>query len=625
MSLDNILYTLARNNKETIDEIILKDGNGNDNHKTYIKKLLDIYSSIEPKTDLVYKGDKADVFADKIADLFLSVTGNNQDRKGHVKNAILYILGKDRSELLEPKFNISDDEDSCLSSAIIHSFDKSNIIDMEIEDINTITMKDIAKLMVKIAETEGLKYVQNTTNAGANSLTYFVERNQANQYNQDNQDNIIKIILPDWKNQHKKYKPQSLSSDYRKTSDIFEIIINLMLCNVVNECKNFSKIYKIYLGKHKTINDEDGYIIIIEFNKLGNTVADLFYKSKGTNEAGELKDISELAYNNILCKLIKLSREAYHKLSFVHCDAKPENIMISTCNVDDIEQNKFDIYYIDFGLSFLREPIKHYNIIGYYPQDCVSGSDICFYISYCYLVIYNRNIISYSKKWFNLYNTFCGLHMYTEDILGEVILREFISNNLKPKKEILEKTLISKIYNSEDELNRFLSNSSNMKSFISPNKIYDLYQDSFQYMGYVLPIDVLSEISILIKHPNIPIITIENSNNNPKLGNNGNNVRVSDLDTNLLIPPKRPTLQYKLFDQIAKDPILAGGANIKNINRKSKRSNTKSKRHTKSKNKNNKTKREFNKNKNKKHKKSTKRNSRKSRNSRKIQNKKFKN
>ena len=135
-----------------------------------------------------------------------------------------------------------------------------------------------------------------------------------------------------------------------KLSTSREILINEMLMNSEDRPINIIKSFGSFFDKT--------YHLVFELQNLNLFNFTKFYKEDFT---------SELVFK--IGKQIATGLDFLHR-DFIHCDLKPENIMVDT--------NSLTFKIIDFGLSyFITEPNKNYNIQTYYyraPEVCLHAN-----------------------------------------------------------------------------------------------------------------------------------------------------------------------------------------------------------------------------------------------------------
>jgi serine/threonine protein kinase len=135
-----------------------------------------------------------------------------------------------------------------------------------------------------------------------------------------------------------------------KLSTSREILINEMLMNSEDRPVNIIKSFGSFFDKT--------YFLVFELQNLNLFNFIKFYKEDFD---------SELVLK--IGKQITTGLSFLHK-DFIHCDLKPENIVVDT--------NTLTFKIIDFGLSyFITEPNKNFNIQSYYyraPEVCLHAN-----------------------------------------------------------------------------------------------------------------------------------------------------------------------------------------------------------------------------------------------------------
>lgn len=245
-----------------------------------------------------------------------------------------------------------------------------------------------------------------------------------------NSDNTItKMNFTNFESHSNVINKKFLEDYFATESDINGILINLIVCGLCGT-NNLSDIKEIYLVKCK-IGDETHEKIVTISKNIEHNLDYLFEKKS--------EEITQTMYDNILKKLIKIQYHIYKNTSLIHCDLKPDNILINTNNCSDIESDNFELHIIDFGLSSINYPVTCNNINGYYNSKISSGADILFYLLWNYRY-YSKNIKNYSKKWLNKMFEYVICHSKYE--LNKINEKEKTFNDIIIKKKSDNETKI---------------------------------------------------------------------------------------------------------------------------------------------------------------------------------------
>lgn len=276
-----------------------------------------------------------------------------------------------------------------------------------------------------------------------------------------NSDNTItKINLTNIYGNDNKINKDILNDYYATEADINGILINYILCCLCGT-QNLLDIKEIYLVVCKSGNKTYEKIVTV-IEKVEYSLDSLF----GTSS----DKFNQKIYDNILRKIIKITNEIYKKSSLIHCDMKLENILINTKNLDDIEDDKFELYIIDFGLSSINFPVDCDNINGYYDCKISSGADILFYLTWIYKYYNTGNMRKYTQKWLDIMFEYTLCHY------------KFEYDKIKKNKKIFNDKEIKKL--NESKIYDVINNNDN-----------NTYKNMAKIVGTTIPINLWYYIS----------------------------------------------------------------------------------------------------------------------------------
>lgn len=413
ISNDEIYYNIAMMNKHIFDTELAETP-----HKDEITHHFKNYQHNQPITTPKFF-ENYDVNVNKIAEHLLKLIGNPSQLSAKVANAlntavapknengpaaskneereVIYtseeakskltdiiglFLGKDlKSKILEREYKDTYEDDIELESKVATEFiqcvGKKNMINASSEQS---FFTDFERHMRRNPKYSSMKSLRTK---GAHSKIY------------DNGDNgLIKIVVHSYNINGLTLKPlYDADESSNAFNAISEIIFNVILCQTVNECKHFSRVSDIYVV-NAPINGEDayGYKLCMVFEKFPFMLADVFDKKPHTKGL----PITREGFDNIVRRLIKISHDIYSQLSLIHGDLKPENMMISTDDPVKYEEDDFELYYIDYGLSIINHPDK-INTNNYHKQYSSSGTDISFFLMYC--ILFFRELRDHARFW----------------------------------------------------------------------------------------------------------------------------------------------------------------------------------------------------------------------------------
>lgn len=433
-----------------------------------------------------YIEENYDNLVSQVAGYYISLTGGKYDNLEKVKDSIKFLFGSNIEDL--ESFNRTDDDkymygsfdynDDRYVTNLLDAINKTNIINREtVQYISTkISDKIVNDIIIREGNVKSLNSFDcqqnNMKTKGSHSIVYnmtetigYGEKCIINKkmikgiitcYNSNNGNNGHNVKV--------KYNP------FHKANEFTEILINLLLCLTINGSENFAKIHKIYMAKLY-----NSFILYVIYDKLEYPLTTILKN----------KHMNQLAFDNIVNKLIQINYDMYHIVSLMHCDMKYCNLMIDTNDIANILAGNFTIYYIDFGLSFLNISNKRLNITGYYPSLCSSGLDILFFLIDCRK--HHDSVKKYVPKWIDMFLDYCYLHMYIGyelDFNTIINLIDNNDNNILDLNETLEinKTMID------------ICHYTNFKQYYIKNiddtrSIYDLILD-YNDFGITISIDL---------------------------------------------------------------------------------------------------------------------------------------
>jgi serine/threonine protein kinase len=361
MSADKILYDIVVNNEQELKKFGILDNKTTKSIKNYLE---------HGKTEPIILFENYEENIKQISQYIADLTKFDVDI---IVSYIKHIFG-------DTKTGLDSNNDVEYVKKFCEQFDNDHTILIETDDIKNTKFTDeyLDKICSFISDKRKCTLTKVKT-SGCHSLIY-----------ENNDNTITKIYLSDIKRNDFKVKINILEDYCSTMDDINSVLINYILCALLdNNCS--SEIKEMYLVKCKSKGTSYEKIVTV-IDKINHNLEDLFDKHS--------KNISQIMFDNIFQKIIKLSHQIYQNTSLIHCDLKPDNILINTDNLSDIEANNFELCLIDFGLASINNPRETDNINGYYGYNISSGADILFYLMWIYK--HENNFIEYSKKWIDI-------------------------------------------------------------------------------------------------------------------------------------------------------------------------------------------------------------------------------
>lgn len=512
--MDQILHKLMRYNYE----FYLRKTKNNKQNNPLINKLFDTYISKG------YNNNHANFLKQNLEDItlqvarkFIELTGttmiemtqqpNGMLKLARLETCIKYIFGVELLTL--PLLKLTPDElkyiqnhygrlsnSACnelvqnkLIKYLSDIFNESNTHHMGNKD--NVVESNINDVISKIGHQINHPIIKKCSNLGAHSLIYKLN-------NKSSSNLIAKIILTGHKS---KEGIEGVIGIKRDSNHLFheytELIINILLSIYIKD--NVNTINHLHLIRYTTTQhpQTNNIILISVCNKLPYLLTHVF---------DNYNNIDQKMFNNIAHKIIEISHNIYHKFGIIHGDLKPDNIMIDTCDLKKINNNNFNVYFIDFGLSYFNLPIHISNIKNLYLSDSTSGYDICFFFLICvkYFKVNPRKrrlkISDYCNPWIESWIILVILHLYVDYYIPEQLIHQ-IYNNEKPtkykSKNIIannRKLIIDKIIRNEIHITDIISI---IVPTLSKHKkdVYMFHRENIIKNGLSISIDLWKHIS----------------------------------------------------------------------------------------------------------------------------------